>query len=158
MLREEGVVVAVEGDYALVVSQRKSGCGSCQGEASCSTLSGGLGNKAARIRARNPLHAEVGERVVLEMTEAHLLRASFLVYGLPVIALVLGGLLSRSLALSLGVGDSESAGALGGLLALVASFYGLYRYNQHLRDDDTKNPVIARVIIESATGGHACSS
>lgn len=157
MLREEGIVVALEGAYALVVNQRKGGCGGCHSEASCGVLSGGLGKKAAGIRARNPLNAEVGERVVLEMTESHLLRASFLVYGLPIVALVVGGVLFRSLSLSLGIGDSESVGALGGLAALLFSFYGLHRYNQHIRNDDSQHPVIARIISGASSQTEVCS-
>lgn len=157
MLREEGIVVALEGEYALVVSQRKAGCGSCHAEASCNTLSGGLGKKATEIRAHNPLNAEVGERVVLEMTESHLLWASFLVYGVPIVALVLGGVLCRSLALSLGIGDSDSVGALGGLAALVISFYGLHRYNQHIRNDESQHPVIARVVAGPSSQSLVCS-
>ncbi|MEO5348098.1 MAG: SoxR reducing system RseC family protein [Magnetococcus sp. YQC-3] len=158
MLREEGVVVAVEGEYALVANQRRGGCGGCHAEASCGSFSGGMGKKTVGIRARNPLQAEVGERVVLEITEGHLLRASFLVYGVPIIALVVVGMLGRSLSLALGVGDSESIGALSGLTALVLSFYGLHRYNQHIQDDASQQPVIARVLAAAPHVVESCSS
>ncbi|MBF0161654.1 MAG: SoxR reducing system RseC family protein [Magnetococcales bacterium] len=151
MLHEEGVVMALDGAYAVVANQRKGSCGGCHGEASCGTLSGGLGKKTVGIRARNPLQAAVGERVVLEISEGHLLKASFLVYGLPILAMMVVGILGRSLATTLGVGDSESAGALAGLAALLLSFWGLHRYNHHIRNDASQQPVIAR-ILPSAGG------
>ncbi|MEO5363968.1 MAG: SoxR reducing system RseC family protein [Magnetococcus sp. DMHC-8] len=152
MLREEGVILEREGEFALVANQRRGGCGGCQSGASCGVFSAGSG-KTTGIRARNPLEAEVGDRVVLEISERQLLRASFLVYAVPIMAMVLVGTLGRSLAMTLGVGDSESAGALAGLAALVLSFYGLYRYNLRIRDDASQQPVITRVI--STEPGHA---
>ncbi|MEO5339892.1 MAG: SoxR reducing system RseC family protein [Magnetococcus sp. MYC-9] len=146
MMQEEGVVVALDGEYALVANQRKSSCGGCRAESSCGSISGDLGKKSVGIRARNPLQAAVGERVILEISESHLLRASFLVYGVPIMALILVGMLGRSLALAWGVGDSESVGALSGLAALVLSFLGLHRYNHHIRDDVEQQPVIARIL------------
>lgn len=151
MLREEGIVVGLEGAYALVSNQRKRTCGNCHAEASCATLSGGLGKKAVKFRALNPIQAEIGERVVLEITESHFLRASFLVYGTPILSMVLVGSLARAWALSWGGVDSESVGAVAGLLAMVLSFYGLYHYNGHIQDDASQQPVIRRVVSGSMT-------
>ena len=153
MLREEGIVVGLDGEYALVSNQRKRSCGSCQAEASCATLSGGLGKKTVGIRARNPLHAEVGERVVLEISEGHFLRASFLVYITPILSMVFVGAMARSLALSWGGIDSESVGALAGLAALALNFYGLSHYNAHIQDDASQQPVISRVLLGATRGG-----
>ncbi len=158
MLREEGVVVALDGEYALVSNQRKGGCGGCQSEATCGIFSGGPGKNTVTMRVRNPIQAEIGERVVLEMAAGYLHRASFVVYGVPIIAMMLAGVLGRSLALTLGVGDSESIGALSGLAALSLSFYGLYRYNLRIQDDPNRHPVITRVIETDPDPVDACSS
>lgn len=146
MLREEGIVVGFEGEFALVASRRKKACGTCHAEQSCGTLAGGLGKKAINFRARNPVQAEVGERVILEIAEGHFLWASFLVYGLPIISMLLVGSLARSLALSWGGVDAESIGAIAGLASLFLSFYGLSRYNALIQGDANQQPVISRVI------------
>ena len=151
MLREEGIVVGLEGTYALVANQRKSACGSCHAESSCGTLSGGLGKKVVVIRAHNPLQAEVGERVVLEISETHFLRTSFLVYVVPILSMVLVGSLVRFLALFWVGIDAESMGALAGLAALILSFYGLHRYNTHIQDDISRQPAISRIIPDVST-------
>jgi sigma-E factor negative regulatory protein RseC len=156
MLREEGVVVALEGVFAIVANQRRGGCGGCHAEASCGALSGGMGRQSVGIRARNPLQAEVGERVVLEISDGQLARASFLVYAMPILVLVGVGVVARSLGQQWGVADSESFGGLAGLLAMVGSFYGLYRYNQHIQNDERHQPVIARIITSETGHAAAC--
>ena len=146
MMREEGVVVGLDGAYALISHERKKACGSCSGEESCGVLSGGLGKKGVEIRARNPLHAEIGERVVLEIGERYFLRASFLVYVVPILFLIAAGSLVRFLALSWPGADAESLGALAGLVAMALSFYGLHRYSAYLKDDSDQQPVISRIL------------
>ena len=146
MMREEGIVVGLDGPYALISCERKKSCGGCSGEQSCGVLSGGLGKKGVEIRAHNPLHAEIGERVVLEIGERYFLRASFLVYVVPILSLIAVGSLARSLALSWPGADAESLGALGGLVAMALSFYGLHRYSAHLRDDSDQQPVISQIL------------
>ncbi len=161
MLREQGFVVGLDGDHALVSSYRQSACGSCHAQASCSTLSAGLGNRENRIRALNPIGAEVGEQVVLEISEKGFLRASFLVYGLPIAALVGIGSLARALLLAMGVAaqTAEGGGAIAGLLALVASFFWLHRQNSRLEKDPDTQPVIASLAWSAPPaekGGDAC--
>ncbi len=147
MLREEAIVVGLEGDHAFVINQRKSACGSCHADQSCGTLSGGLGKKGVHIRTHNPINAQVGERVMLEISESHFLKASFMVYALPVVALIMVGAGVRSLVLSLGwVQDAEAIGALAGLAGLGLSFYGLYRYNSSIQNDSSQLPSIRRVV------------
>ena len=157
MLREEGIIVALEGTHASVACAR-SGCAGCHAEASCGANSGPLGRKTVEIRARNPLQAAVGERVIVEITEGRLLRNSFMMYGLPTIALVVVGALGHSVAQSWGVGDSESVGALAGLVAMALSFYGLYLYHQHAQDNPGQQPVITRIIEQAPPQDEACSS
>lgn len=146
MLREEGIVVALEGAYALVANHRKSACGRCHAEASCGALSGDLGKKSVSIRAHNPVHAEVGQKVLLEMEAGQFLRDSFLVYVFPIVAMLLVGLLVQSWTHAWAGESSETFGALAGLGALGLSFYGLRRYNLTIRHDARQQPVIRRIV------------
>jgi sigma-E factor negative regulatory protein RseC len=148
VLREEVLVVGVEGIYAWVSSQRKSACGSCQAEASCSVLSGGGGKRDTQVRAMNPIGAEVGQRVELEISEQQFLKASFLVYVLPIISLIFFGVFGRYLAEQFGVAPdlAEGVGGLLGVVALVLTFLGLSKLNDHIEGDDSRRPVIRRVL------------
>ena len=157
MLREEVLVVAVEGEYAMVSSQRKSACGSCHAEQSCSVLSGGGGKRDTQIRAMNPVGAEVGQRVQLEVSESQFLKASFLVYVLPVISLIFFGVFIRYLAERFGVApdQAEGIGGFAGVIALALTFWGLSKLNDHIEGDDSRRPVIRKVLTGISRQG-AC--
>ncbi|OSM04863.1 SoxR reducing system RseC family protein [Magnetofaba australis] len=144
MLREEGRVVSLEGKFALVETVRKKACGNCTGDSSCSTLSFGGGQRKSVFRALNPQNARVGDFVILEIAERQFLRASFLIYAAPVLALVLVGAAVRYWALASGVAvdDAEGLGAVSGLLALGGVFLALRRVNDRLSAREEAHPVI----------------
>ncbi|MBF0381362.1 MAG: SoxR reducing system RseC family protein [Magnetococcales bacterium] len=148
MLREEVLVVAVDGQYATVSSQRKSACGSCHAESSCNVLSGGKTKQDTQIRAMNPVGALVGQRVLLEISEQQFLKASFLVYVLPVVSLLFFGVFARYLAVKYGVSpeSAEGVGGLVGIIALVMTFFGLSKLNHHIEGDDSRRPVISKIL------------
>ncbi|MEW7977398.1 MAG: SoxR reducing system RseC family protein [Candidatus Sedimenticola endophacoides] len=122
MIEQFATVVATEGTTALVEARRQSACGGCEASAGCATavLAGLFGNRPARIRVNNPIHAHAGDRVVVGLDESALPRASFLLYILPLIALFGGGLLSEWLAARLALTVTEPLAILGGLLGLSA--------------------------------------
>ncbi|MDH5378366.1 MAG: SoxR reducing system RseC family protein, partial [Gammaproteobacteria bacterium] len=63
MTEEQALVVEVNGDYAIIETMRKSTCGSCGVNQACGTslLAKVIGNKRARVSARNTVGARVGE-------------------------------------------------------------------------------------------------
>ncbi|MBF0142545.1 MAG: SoxR reducing system RseC family protein [Magnetococcales bacterium] len=128
MLQENGWVISVDGDHALVGSQPKAACGGCHSASSCSALSFGAGNRLIEVKVLNTVGARAGDRVILEVEESRFLRASLLVYGIPLVALVVGALLVASLAGFLGV-ESEAAEGVGAVAGLVFAFssFGLFR-------------------------------
>lgn len=145
MLREQGWVIAVEGADAVVSTSRRTSCGTCHSQATCGALSGGLGKKEVRLRARNDANATVGDMVTLELSESVLLRSSFLVYMMPVAALLVIGGLGRWVAMLLGLSPhaSEGVGALVGLAGMALFFVILRGYNSRL--EKTSLPVVSRV-------------
>lgn len=148
MMREEGLVLAVEGDYALVSGWRKKACGTCSAQGTCSALSGGLGNREVRIRARNTCQAEVGDRVILEISERHFLSASFWAYIFPLLTLLLVGGVTVNLMESMGFGEDPAnlVGALLGLAAMGGSFYLLRLYGEYFFNRDGSLPEVVEVI------------
>ncbi|MBF0110120.1 MAG: SoxR reducing system RseC family protein [Magnetococcales bacterium] len=150
MIREEVIVVAAEGDRVVVVGQRQGSCGSCHQEGACTTLSLGAGKKEIRLEAQNLAGAEVGDRVLLEISERYFLRASFLVYVVPVIALFVGGILFRALALAFGIplATAEGVGGAMGLALMLAFFFGLKRFEGRLRGEEM--PVVRTILAGPA--------
>lgn len=148
MMREEGLVLSVEGDLAMVSGWRKKGCGSCSSQATCSALSGGLGNREVHIRARNTCQAEVGDRVILEVSERHFLAASFWAYIFPLLAMLLVGGVTVEQLLALGYSEDTANlwGAFAGLASMGGSFLLLNRLSGRLFHKKENLPEVVEVI------------
>ncbi|MDX8409683.1 MAG: SoxR reducing system RseC family protein [Mariprofundales bacterium] len=119
-MRSQLEVIAIEGDDAVLQGVKKSACGSCAGRASCSTM-GSWMTRTLQLRAVNSLRAKVGELVEVEVPDRHLLIASALLYGLPLLAFFIGGLLLRALFVALG-GFADGGFLLGAVAGLAAAW------------------------------------
>ncbi|MBF0271574.1 MAG: SoxR reducing system RseC family protein [Magnetococcales bacterium] len=148
MIREEGIVVALEGDYAVVSGQRQKMCGTCHNVNTCTVLSGGLGQRSIKVHALNACHARVGERVFIEISERSFLRASFLVYILPLVVLFATVSWARYLMQTMAWQiDIEAFSALVGLLSLVVTFLWLrQRSGRYDRGHREGGPVVVEIL------------
>lgn len=98
MIQEHGQVIAVvEGDI-WVQTIRQSACQSCSARQGCGqrVLAGATSGRANQVRVVNTLGAVVGDTVVVEMDEAMLLRASALVYGVPLLFTVVAAVVAQT--------------------------------------------------------------
>ena len=97
MIEENAMVVAVEGDEALLQTQRRSACQACSVKQGCgkSVLSKVVGQRSSQIRVKNTLHVKVGDQVVLGINENALVQGSLLVYALPLILMLVFALLGE---------------------------------------------------------------
>ena len=64
-LTKTGVVKAVHGRMALVVTRLESECGSCKAKHTCSSFGGGGANM--EVSARNTVGAQVGDVVTISI-------------------------------------------------------------------------------------------
>jgi sigma-E factor negative regulatory protein RseC len=144
MVEENALVVATEGDEAWVETSRRSSCGSCEAKG-CGTgaLSRVLGRRSQRLRVKNPIAAQAGDAVVLGIPESALLLGSLVVYLVPLLALLAGGLVGEALAAQLALAQ-EAASILFALVALGGSFLWLRRFNRRAAADDRFTAVILR--------------
>jgi sigma-E factor negative regulatory protein RseC len=102
MIEEIGVISAIEQhDFQQVViveTQIKSTCGSCEAQSNCGTgaIAKVFASKRETLRFRFNEIVEVGQKVSLGIPEENLLKASAMVYCLPLFALVLSALVGQS--------------------------------------------------------------
>lgn len=116
-LRETGRVVEVSGTMAKVMITRHSSCESC---GAC-----GIGAKPEiDFMLKNDIGAKVGDRVVIEMRSTALFKAAFLVYMIPLAALITGFLLGQRVGAFRGMAPSQAEliGIGSGFLFLVLVF------------------------------------
>lgn len=146
MLEAEGVIIKIGQEGVFVETSRASACGGCSSKDGCgtSTLSQILGNKASIFKVLNPIGAALGERVVIGMEEAALLKSSLLVYLLPLGSLLAGAIMGGWLAPV----RLQDAYAVGGMLAgLVLGFVALKLIGARAGTNSQFQPVILRRVF-----------
>nr|HID59001.1 hypothetical protein [Desulfobacterales bacterium] len=89
-MTEEGTVKRVQGSMAWVVTKRSDMCQNCLARSACHMLGGG---DEVEAKVKNTANARVGDRVVIGLSETAMLKATFLVYLVPVMALFGGSLI-----------------------------------------------------------------
>jgi sigma-E factor negative regulatory protein RseC len=102
MIEEIGVISAIEQhdsqQVVIVETQIKSTCGSCEAQSNCGTgtIAKVFASKRETLRFRLNEIVEVGQKVSLGIPEENLLKASAMVYCLPLFALILSVLIGQS--------------------------------------------------------------
>jgi len=90
MIEELAVVVKIDNQQVWVESGQTSGCGGCQQKASCTTNAIGSVLKKKSVPVDCDIQLKTGDEVVVAIDENLLLRASLLLYLMPLIALFTG--------------------------------------------------------------------
>jgi len=97
MIEEKAIVTGVVGDQAMIEVQRQSTCSHCELSRGCGT--GAIGRLLVRrnkpLTISNKYNLKPGDRIVLGMPDKAFLKASLLIYGLPLLAMMAGGLLAQ---------------------------------------------------------------
>ena len=136
MLREKGIVTAVEEDAVWVETIQTSTCGTCVAKKGCGQrLLAGIGAGSMRIRAlKDPADRtlyRVNQSVEIAIPERVVVNGSLFVYLLPLVFLVAFSGFAHHYWLS------ETASILSGLLGL--SLGGLFvRYHAQLSKNDAQ--------------------
>ena len=79
IITEEGIVTELDtsSNTAWVKTQRKGACESCSAKSSCHTLGGG---KEEKVQVLNNVSANIGDRIILCIESAPLLKITFILY------------------------------------------------------------------------------
>jgi len=137
MRREEtGIVIATSENKAKVKASRHGDCENC---GVCP------GDNAMVVEVQNPIDASVGQRVAFEIQEANMLLAAFVVYILPLLALlagaILGGILGNNLNQNILVYQIG-----GGILFFAVAVIYMKRYDRAVKKNDLLLPVITKIL------------
>ncbi len=119
MIEEQAIVVGVKGEQVEIQMQRQGSCNHCELNTGCGIGAIGrmLGHRNKPILIDNTLNMKPGDHILLGMPDRSFLKASLLLYGLPlgllvVIAVVLEAVFEASEELVL---TGAVAGFAGGL-------------------------------------------
>jgi sigma-E factor negative regulatory protein RseC len=121
MIEEAGTVVELKGKHtAVVMCQKSSLCEHCATNGSCAI---GDDNQTRLIEVQNFLDAAVGDRVCIATTTKSFLQSSFLIYIVPLIALVIGAVAGKLVGERLDTGlDPNLLSAIFGVFFMCGSF------------------------------------
>jgi sigma-E factor negative regulatory protein RseC len=144
MIRENGIVESVSARRAVVRIQKGGSCAACENRSSCHIDS----DRPLLVEVDNEMGAAAGDRVELSMPTASLLKLSFLVYMVPVLALVIGAILGAAWAGPLGVSSTSGSLLIGGA-ALIASFAFLKLLDRSVRRRPEYQPRLTKVLAET---------
>ena len=142
MATEEGIVIHIHNTVARVKTSRSSSCKACSAKDSCHATETG---KVMEVDAINGAGAREGDRILLHFETASLLKACFLLYLLPVGALLTGAILGHWLAVKTGLNSSLSS-ALTGFLFLGLSFMAIRSKANTLGKHDAYKPKIIKIL------------
>jgi sigma-E factor negative regulatory protein RseC len=90
MVEQEGEVLEIQGQYALISPRSGNACGTCAPAQGCgvANLARLFGARQPGVRVLNTLGARVGDRVIVSLPDDALLKTSLVVYGLPLAAML----------------------------------------------------------------------
>lgn len=149
MATEEGVVVRRDESGTWVKAVRTGACETCASRGSCHTLGGG-GGKEVEVAVVDLPGTRVGDRVVLKFDTSPLLKATFLIYLVPVLLLLVGAVAGQLLAQAAGL-DPSALSAVLGFGALAVGLYIVRTVGRRLSLKAEYRPRILRVIGTTAS-------
>jgi len=143
MIEEEGIVAEIEGDIAKVAIVRKSGCEQCAAAGVCHP-----GNEEY-MEALNPLNAKKGQKVKIVVAPQVYLKASIILYGIPMASLVAGAIIAKNITMRYaGEAHSDLWAFIAGMICLVVSFFFIRVYNNKVEKTQTYKPVIVEILTQ----------
>lgn len=144
MIEEVVQVSRVDGEEVWISVDRRSACSACSARKGCGqgALSELMPGKSVEVSVNNPvgLLPQVGQSVVVGLEEGSLMRASLLVYLLPLLLLVVLAMLARTL------GAGEGGQILGGLAGLACGFLVVRWHARRPVNDVCYRPTLLRLV------------
>jgi sigma-E factor negative regulatory protein RseC len=139
MIVETGRVTNIEDNKAIVEIEKGGSCASCSTRCACN-----YGAKTVLVEAENPLNAGKDQLVQISIPEGSALQAAFVVYVIPLIALIAGILLGEYVGECFGIAIMFEI--LGGIAGLALSLLVIRYYNKVFKRRNTEQPVVTKVI------------
>ena len=146
MIEEVGTVVELKGKMIAVVMCTKSSlCENCATNGNCAL---GDDDNTRLIEVQNPLAAEVGEQVRIATTTKSFLQSSFLLYIVPLIALVIGAIVGKLVGENITTGvDPNLLSAIFGVSFMSGSFL-ILRLGSNVLSKENYMPKIIEILKE----------
>ncbi len=145
MAIERGIVTKIDpGDLKLawVTTTRTSSCEHCGSRDFCQEKGG---QKEMEVQAENALGARLGDSVVITLDSGALLKASFLMYVFPIIAMLLGAIIGDRTAPRWGL-DPTLCPVISGFLFFGLAILAVRFRSNKMASKNIYQPKITRIV------------
>lgn len=140
MIEELAIVVKIENHQVWVESGPNSVCGGCQQKPSCTTNAIGSVLKKKSVPVDCDIQLKIGDEVIVAIDENLLLRASLLLYFVPLMALFTGADIADSLL------GTDLWIAFSAVLSFLAALWLINKAQSRLILNYYARPVVVRKI------------
>lgn len=140
MVEESGIILSVSQGLAEVETVRTSSCTACQAKSACGhhAIAKVSSSNRMRMMVTDTFDSQVGQEVVVGIPEDTLLKASVLMYLVPLLGLVLGATLPGT------VNENPIFAALGSVMGLGAGLYFARKASlKHVNDPDFQPKILS---------------
>lgn len=141
-MTEEGKITKIQGDKAWILIQRTTMCDSCSSSGMCNTIGGG---KYMEVMAFNTAKGIIDDMVILSMVTSSLYKITFLVYLLPVLALLAGAIAGIRLGTLLSY-DPELTSLCLALFSLITTFLLVRIIGKRMSNNKKYLPEVIKII------------
>ncbi len=149
VMERVGLVVAVKDEMATVSLQRHTACEGC---GRCAAFIGQ--QPEHRVEVFNSIRAGIGQRIVVEIDDRQMIKASFLLYLFPLAVLIGGIFFWLQFSGAFGYTGNQELPAVGIGFALMALTYFLIRLlDRRIGDNPRYRATITGFAPEDAIGG-----
>ncbi len=111
-----GIVKEVGKKYAIVHMERQDMCGDCH---ACEAVSG---KKDCTLRCEMDIPCSKGDKVEILLAQSTFLKATYIMYGVPLLGLIVGIILGYGLNKLLNVGQEDLLVLIGAIIGTGTSF------------------------------------
>jgi len=138
---EEGIILETYGRIATIQIKSAGACSRCK--AGCMERDGFM-----VAEAENPIGAKVGDTVSLGLDSKKALTASFVVFGLPLLALFIGVIATNFVTDRIGY-QNQALSIIVGLIAFSLMFIPVKAYDKHLKKSGACSITIVEIMKDS---------
>jgi len=139
---ERGIVTKLDSTTAWVKTTRTSACEACSAKSSCNVVENG---EEMEVEAINEAGAQVGDRIIIGIETASLLKASFLLYVFPILLMLAGAIIGQKTGHLLDIDPSLFSAVVGFSFFFVSIWFVKSRGNRMARENKYK-PKIIRIL------------
>ncbi len=144
MIEEQAQVVEVREADVIIEASRQSACGKCAQKSDCgqSAIAQWAASKMVNISVVKPIDMQIsiGDTVLVGVDEKSFLKASVLLYFVPLVAMFIAGFIASA------IGAVEWKVIMSSFVALIASFYLIKLSSKKMANSSTYQLHILRVL------------